>query len=400
MAVKLKEPQQGRNWFFLPLTQFVFDPQTGNELLVKLSLYFYKFFLYWGHSVSLEEATKAAFVMPFIRDWGYDVFDPTEVIPEYTADLPGLKGEKVDYAICKDGKPIILIECKSCKENLDQAKHNSQLHRYYHATDSELGILTNGILYRFYTDTDKDNVMDDRPFFEFNFLNFDDSAVTELKRFSKNNFNPNELGNIARNLLYTRGIKSVISEQLNNPSPDFVKFFIGQVYSGKATQSVVEKFTELTKTSLKEYINDKITERLKDAINKGTEAAPAPLPVEQSSIEEPLAPSAEETESFYIVKSILGQVVDTARIKFKKNKSNFIINIDGKTGKVICRLNFNEKSGKKEIIIPDNLDSTKNSTNQITNLDEIYGVAEFLKSRVRYLTDNSYTAQPEQSEII
>jgi len=400
VAVKLKEPQQGRNWFFLPLTQFVFDPQTGNELLVKLSLYFYKFFLYWGHSVSLEEATKAAFVMPFIRDWGYDVFDPTEVIPEYTADLPGLKGEKVDYAICKDGKPIILIECKSCKENLDQAKHNSQLHRYYHATDSELGILTNGILYRFYTDTDKDNVMDDRPFFEFNFLNFDDSAVTELKRFSKNNFNPNELGNIARNLLYTRGIKSVISEQLNNPSPDFVKFFIGQVYSGKATQSVVEKFTELTKTSLKEYINDKITERLKDAINKGTEAAPAPLPVEQSSIEEPLAPSAEETESFYIVKSILGQVVDTARIKFKKNKSNFIINIDGKTGKVICRLNFNEKSGKKEIIIPDNLDSTKNSTNQITNLDEIYGVAEFLKSRVRYLTDNSYTAQPEQSEII
>jgi len=350
--------------------------------------------------LATEEATKAAFVMPFIRDWGYDVFDPIEVIPEYTADLPGLKGEKVDYAICKDGKPIILIECKSCKENLDQAKHNSQLHRYYHATDSELGILTNGILYRFYTDTDKDNVMDDRPFFEFNFLNFDDSAVTELKRFSKNNFNPNELGNIARNLLYTRGIKSVISEQLNNPSPDFVKFFIGQVYSGKATQSVVEKFTELTKTSLKEYINDKITERLKDAINKGTEAAPAPLPVEQSSIEEPLAPSAEETESFYIVKSILGQVVDTARIKFKKNKSNFIINIDGKTGKIICRLNFNEKSGKKEIIIPENLDSTKNSTNQIINLDEIYGVAEFLKSRVRYLTNNSYTAQPEQSEII
>lgn len=233
--------------------------------------------------IQTEEATKTALIMPFIQAWGYDVFNPIEVNPEYTADVPGLKGEKVDYAICLNDKPIILIECKSCKENLENPKHSSQLHRYFHVTDSKVGILTNGIIYRFYTDTQKDNVMDEKPFFEFNILNFDESAVNEIKRFSKSNFNPSELEDVARNLLYTKEIKAVISQQLTNPSPDFVKFFVGQVYSGVKTAAVIEKFTQLTKHSLTEYINEKITQRLKDAINNNPQPEPEPL-----SEEEPL----------------------------------------------------------------------------------------------------------------
>ena len=54
--------------------------------------------------IKTEEATKNALVMPFIQALGYDVFDPSEVIPEYIADVGSKKGEKVDYAIVADGK--------------------------------------------------------------------------------------------------------------------------------------------------------------------------------------------------------------------------------------------------------------------------------------------------------
>jgi hypothetical protein len=304
--------------------------------------------------------------MPFLQAWGYDVFNPMEVHPEYSADLPGLKGEKVDYAICLDNKPIILIECKSCHQNLEHPKHSSQLHRYFNATEANFGVLTNGIIYRFYTDTDKNNIMDKKPFFEVNILNFDESSVNELKRFSKSSFNSEDLKKVARNLLYTKEVKKVIAQQLTNPSPEFIKFFVSQVYSGVKTASVIEKFTEITKRSLKEYINDIIKEKI-DGINT----------------------TSEELEGFYIIKSIVREEINPARIQFKDTKSYFGINLDGKVTKTICRLRFHEKTGKKSISIPDNVETGKEATTNIESLDEIYRVAEFLKSRIRYLTQDS-----------
>jgi hypothetical protein len=43
-----------------------------------------------------EEATKNAHVMPFIKALGYDIFNPEEVVPEFTCDVGTKKGEKVD----------------------------------------------------------------------------------------------------------------------------------------------------------------------------------------------------------------------------------------------------------------------------------------------------------------
>jgi hypothetical protein len=341
-----------------------------------------------------EEATKNAFVMPFINALGYNVFNPMEVCPEFTADVPGLKGEKVDYAIIMDGNPIILIECKWCGGSLENPKHSSQLHRYFHATDAKFGVLTNGILYRFYTDIDKSNVMDEKPFFEFNMLDFNESHINELKRFSKSSFNPNELGDVARNLLYTREIKRLMAEQLTDPSPEFVKFFAGQVYSGKLVASVVEKFTEITKRSLKEFINERITDRLKTAIDIPDTTPTASTLVESQEVEaDPessfpengIVTTEEELEGFYIVKAILREVVDISRIQYKDTKNYFGINLDGKVSKTLCRLWFN--SNKKSIGILDA--EGKEAKKLISNLDEIYGIAGILKDRAKNLTQNS-----------
>lgn len=337
-----------------------------------------------------EEATKSAFVMPFINALGYNVFNPMEVCPEFTADVPGLKGEKVDYAIIKDNDPIILIECKWCNGSLENPKHSSQLHRYFHATEAKFSILTNGILYRFYTDTEKSNVMDEKPFFEFSMLDFNESTINELKRFSKLTFNPDEMGDVARNLLYTTEIKRLMAEQLTNPSPDFVKFFAGQVYTGKLVASVVEKFTEITKRSLKEFINDRITDRLKSAIDlpdatTSAELQEIELETISSSSEDEIVTTEEEMEGFYIVKAILREVIEVSRIQFKDTKSYFGINIDGKVSKTICRLWLN--SNKKTIAIIDA--EGKEAKKVISNLNEIYGLAGILKDRAKHLIQDS-----------
>ena len=131
--------------------------------------------------ITTEEATKTAFILPFINSLGYDVFDPSEVVPEYTADIGIKKGEKIDYAIMKDGKPIILFECKSCESNLDET-HTSQLYRYFSVVEARIACLTNGIIYRFFSDLENTNQMDSRPFLEFNILDYQKMAIIQMLR--------------------------------------------------------------------------------------------------------------------------------------------------------------------------------------------------------------------------
>ena len=71
--------------------------------------------------IATEEATKNAFIMPFLQALGYDVFNPMEVVPEYISDIGTKKGEKIDYAIMKDNTPCILVECKHIAQNLRPA---------------------------------------------------------------------------------------------------------------------------------------------------------------------------------------------------------------------------------------------------------------------------------------
>ncbi|MBW4465253.1 MAG: type I restriction enzyme HsdR N-terminal domain-containing protein [Pegethrix bostrychoides GSE-TBD4-15B] len=336
--------------------------------------------------VLTEEATKNAFVMPFIQALGYNVFNPMEVCPEFSADVPGVKGEKVDYAILVDSNPIILFECKQCNEGLTNPKHSSQLHRYFHVTEAKFSILTNGILYRFYTDIEKPNVMDEKPFYEFNMLSFDDSAINELKRFSKTGFNCNELGDIARNLLYTREIKRIMSEQLTNPSPDFVKLFASQVYTGRLSSAVVDKFTEITKQSLNEFINDRIADRLKKASVEPV-AMPEPKPPDgvEPTIDDTVITTAEELEGFYIVKSILRGTVEINRVQHRDTKTYFGVNLDGRVTKTICRLWLN--SSQKYIGTFD--EEGKELKQPISGLDDIYSYAEALKSRAANLSGDA-----------
>ena len=157
--------------------------------------------------IQTEEATKNAMVMPLIQILGYNVFDPFEVTPELVADVGTKKGEKVDYAILRNGKPIILFECKKSDGDLN-ISHASQLFRYFTTTEARFGVLTNGLTYRFFTDLEQPNIMDEKPFFEFNLLDYKERDIEELRKFAKTSFNLEEIFATATELKYIRAIQN------------------------------------------------------------------------------------------------------------------------------------------------------------------------------------------------
>lgn len=329
-------------------------------------------------SISTEEATKNAFIMPFIQALGYDVFNPLEVVPEYVTDIGTKKGEKIDYAIFKDNNPTILIECKHWAQGLHL--HDGQLLRYFHVSKAKFGILTNGINYRFYTDLMEPNKMDEKPFLEFNIHEIKDNQVDELKKFHKSYFDAESITNTASELKYTNELKHLIQQELVNPTPDFVKHFARQVYPSVVTAKVLEQFTNLTKKSIQQHISDIITERLKTALNKEDEEAAKEQEALQAEADllkaeaTKVVTTEEEMEGFLIVKTILRQKIAPARISFRDAQSYFVILLDDNNRKTICRLYLN--GVKKYFVTLD--DQKKEIKNEISSIDDIFKYSEML----------------------
>lgn len=330
--------------------------------------------------ISTEEATKNAFIMPFLQALGYDVFNPLEVVPEYVTDIGTKKGEKIDYAIFKESVPTILVECKHWAQNLNL--HDGQLLRYFHVSKARFAILTNGITYRFYTDLVDANKMDEKPFLEFIITEIKDNQIEELKKFHKSYYNVESILTTASELKFTNELKHLIHEELNNPSADFVKHFAKQVYPSVITSKVLEQFTNLTKKSIQHYISDLITERLKTALTKEDDAAKeqmaAEVMVSASKVEDKVVTTDEELEGFMIVKTILRQKISSTRVSHRDAQSYFAILLDDNNRKTICRLYLN--GGKKYFVTLD--EQKKEVKNEIISLDDIFKYSDLLLSIV------------------
>nr|WP_316932974.1 type I restriction endonuclease [Alistipes sp. ZOR0009] len=319
--------------------------------------------------IQTEEATKSAFIMPFIQCLGYDVFNPMEVVPEFITDYGAKNIEKVDYAILKEEKPVMIIECKNHSENLD--KHYTQIHKYFHLTNARFALLTNGVQYNFFTDLDLSNKMDEKPFFSFDITNPKEQQIKELSKFHKSGFDINTILTSASELKYTNAIKMVLSNEIAKPSPEFVKFFVSRVYEGKATEKVMTQFTELVKRTLDQTFNDIVSDRLMNAINQTKPAKEESQTESQSNetSESKVLTTEDELNGFYIVKSILRTKIDSSRIFYRDSQTYFSIILDDNNRKPICRLWLNSMS-KKYLGI---FDAEKKETKvEIESLDDIY----------------------------
>lgn len=320
------------------------------------------------HQIKTEEATKTAFVLPFIHNiLGYDIFDPTEVVPEFIADLGLKKGEKVDYAIFQNNVPILIIECKNWMENLNV--HNSQLFRYFHVTKTRFALLTNGIEYKFYTDLEASNKMDEKPFFEFDLNSVKENAVSEIAKFHKSNFDIDKILNTASALKYTKEIKKILVNDLQAPSYDFTRYFASKVYNGRLTEKVMEQFTDLVQKACNQLISEKVNDRLTSALNKESEKQQEVAATEAAEDEFPkIVTTEEEKDGYQIVRAIVRRRIPVERIAHRDTQSYFGVLLDDNNRKPICRLHLN--GGKKYISL---FDKDRNETKELLEtIDDIY----------------------------
>ncbi|MES2650631.1 MAG: type I restriction endonuclease [Bacteroidota bacterium] len=322
--------------------------------------------------INTEEATKNAFVMPFIQILGYDIFNPTEVIPEFICDIGTKKGEKVDYVIRKNDEPILIIECKHWKENADA--HNSQLHRYYHVSKARFGVLTNGIIYNFYTDLEKPNIMDEKPFLTIDIEDLKDSSIKILESFTKSEYNLETILDSAEALKYIKAIRKEFENEVENPSDELVKLLVNRFFDKPLTANRMISFKEYAKKALAISINESISYRLKSALSINdkieTKADSKVESIDENNDAPAIITTTEEIEAFQIVKAIIREKIPADRISQRDTQSYFGVLLDDNNRKPICRFHFN--TVKKYIEV---FHKGKDAGEKVllTSLDEIYG---------------------------
>lgn len=326
-----------------------------------------------------EEAAKTALVMPFIQALGYDVFNPSEVIPEYTCDVGTKKGEKVDYAICDCGKVKILIECKPASAALN-LNHASQLFRYFSVTDARLAILTNGVVFQFYSDVEAPNKMDDKPFFSFSMDTLRPTDIRTIEKFSKHAFDIEKIVQEAGLLKLQSLLRKELEKEFSEPSEEFVRMMASRVHDGRITSQVRDSFSKLLTNTVSSLIRDLVNERLSSALNAST--VPEEEPAASVNEEEAeIVTTAEEVSGFHIVQAIAAKHVHPKRIVMRDAKSYCAILLDDNNRKSLARLHFNGLTtkyfgtfvGKEE------------TRHHIGDLTEIYQFSDQIAQRLKEL---------------
>ncbi|MEN6325839.1 MAG: type I restriction endonuclease [Syntrophomonas sp.] len=285
--------------------------------------------------VTNEEMAKQALIIPFLQVLGFDVFNPLEVRPEYDSDFGKKKGEKVDYAIFKDGNPIMFIEAKSVNENLDN--HDTQLSRYFNATpDVKVGILTNGVNYKFFTDLNTNNIMDDIPFLNVCITELSDLEIETLDKFKKDCFETHDAVALAEELIYTSNLNHKLEDIFKNPPDEFIRYLIKDFSDTRITANVIDKFRPIVKKSISQALLNMVSQGLASQDTDVTET----IPDETSAIAvtgEDAAPARrkaeivttnDELKAFELIKSVFSDNgKDASLLQYKDTTSYFSIYI-------------------------------------------------------------------------
>jgi hypothetical protein len=324
-----------------------------------------------------EEAAKTALVMPFLQALGYDVFNPGEVVPEFTCDVGTKKGEKVDYAICADGKVRILVECKPSSSELS-INHASQLFRYFMVTDARLAILTNGVVYKFYSDIEQPHKMDSEPFFTFTMEAIKRPDLRILEKFSKASFNIDSIVEAAGGLKLESLIRKEVEKEVAEPSEEFTRIIAGRIHGGRMTPAVKENFQRLIANAFSSIVRDVVNDRLTNALN----ATSLPEDEEaESDSQEVVITTQEEISGYHIVQAIAAKVVDPKRVVMRDAKSYCAILLDDNNRKSLVRLHFNAIAVK----YVGTFSGKDEERHQIQDLTDIYKLAGKIEARIQEL---------------
>lgn len=334
--------------------------------------------------LATEEATKNALVMPFLSSLGYDVFNPMEVVPEFTADVGVKKGEKVDYAILRDEQVLMLVEAKKVGAEL-RVTERSQLFRYFSVTKARVALLTNGTQYLFFSDLEKPNIMDELPFLEVDLLDLRDSVVLELRCLGKEHFNLDKVLSQASQLKYIGETQRTLAQQLEEPMEGFVRFFFTQANPDlRFTPSAKKEWTLFVKTAFQQFVADKMREQLRNYLeHEDRTSSRARVPELETKNKQQLVgegrpgveTTEEELEGFRIVRAITRSTIPVKRVGYRDSKAYFAILVDDNNRKPICRLHLNRSTWYLGLF-----DSEKSETKHVlANLEALYDHSDALR---------------------
>ncbi|MEH2390802.1 MAG: type I restriction endonuclease [Nostoc sp.] len=292
-----------------------------------------------------EEATKMALIVPFLNALGYDVYDPSEVMPEYVADFAIKKAgqfEKVDYALAINNNIVMLVEAKARGQKAEA--HDGQLSRYFNGLlTTKVAIVTNGVEYRFFTDLRDKNVMDKEPFFGFNILEYDTTDIDNLKFFHRDNFDITAITSHAEEMVYVKGMTQLVGNLLRSPSEEFVRFLVSELrssdhryeFQGNINARVIEKFKIIVKKSIQGSLLDLMTSSLSREMSQPVKVEVEPEIEEEEQPQDPqeskVVTTAEEIAAFETIKAITQTSKSYSfELKYRDTTSYFGINL-GKT---------------------------------------------------------------------
>lgn len=299
-----------------------------------------------GEHCTTEETTKQALILPMLDILGFHAYDPTKVRAEYSADLPGVKnGERVDYALFCQSIPVILIEAKPYNENLNN--HAPQLMRYFNASpEVEFAVITNGREWRFFTDLNNKNVMDDKPFLTINFEKLDQTKITKLSRFCHDNFQADTLRVLAEESVYLSSFTKTISKSLKEVDADFVRYVASHANIGRQlTQKFIDNITPLVKQAVEKAVSEMVVSGLSNNAPETIQPAQELKENNENTSEEEMVDIVDPNNSkiittvreqtmLYFTELLLGE---NEQFEWKDTESYLSILYQGKTNRWIYR---------------------------------------------------------------
>jgi hypothetical protein len=254
-----------------------------------------------------EAATAQYLVLPFFQLLGYDPLDPDEVVPEAHASFSDKFKNRVDYAISKDGNPVIAVECK--KVGALNEGHRGELKGYFNAVPSvKLGVLTDGLIWQLYTDTGRENMMDDSPFVAIDLAKvaagerISEQALDALVKIRKGAFDPSGVGADARRKLFTTAYLGVLEQVFQTPPEPLVRTLMDMAsMDGRRTGRLVEEHAPIIREAMQAFLDRKILERVgfaerADIVRVPANNGEAP-PQKTPEVDTPAAPTAESAPS-------------------------------------------------------------------------------------------------------
>jgi len=305
-----------------------------------------------GVHCETEETTKQALILPFLDILGFSAYDPTKVLAEYSADLPGVKAqERVDYALFCHGSPVMFVEAKAY--SVQPENHSPQLARYFNSMpEVTVGVITNGRKWKFFTDLENKNVMDEKPFLTIDLLASNDSELIQLYQFRHDQFEPEKLRSLAEENTYFTAFSSVIRSSLRNIDIDFVRFVASKSsISRQLTIKFLESITPIVKQAVEKTVSDMVVSGL-SVVEEPEPEEPEEINLDEVDEVHPDNPkiitTVEEKRVYTILKEIL-DIDDDLVLKDTETYCAYLY--EGKTNRWVLRYRGDKKNPDVELIL-------------------------------------------------